>query len=130
LNKPLINGKITAPSLPGQFNYDYVTSNGVCPDDTANILLVLTDCQASLDDLENTNVSIYPNPSSGMIYISGVNSENTLISIQDLHGRKIRMTTRSLNAKTTIELMDAAPGMYVIVLEQNGTTTIKKLTIE
>jgi hypothetical protein len=38
-NNTIPSSAITAGAVPGQFNYDYITGNGVCPDDTANVIL-------------------------------------------------------------------------------------------
>jgi hypothetical protein len=40
-NTPLPGSDIVASNIPGQFNYDYITSNGVCPEDTANVVVTV-----------------------------------------------------------------------------------------
>ena len=40
-NDPLPNSQPTASNIPGSYNYDYVTSNGVCPADTALVEVIV-----------------------------------------------------------------------------------------
>ena len=78
------------------------------------------------NELESKSMSIYPNPSSSLITISGENisSNNSNITIQDISGQIVLNTT-----KTTIDISDIAPGLYTMTLETNNKIYHKKLTI-
>jgi hypothetical protein len=59
---------IVGSSIPGSYNYQYVTSNGVCNADTSTVLLFVDpDCDYNIGLVE-TDLSffeLYPNPTNG-----------------------------------------------------------------
>jgi hypothetical protein len=48
-NNPMATSMIEASNIPGQYNFDYIVGNGVCPDDSANVVLTV---QANCDYLD------------------------------------------------------------------------------
>jgi hypothetical protein len=79
-------------------------------------------------NIENKNISIYPNPSNGTFTIES-NNLKTEINITDANGRKLfTQIPKSRNA--TINLKDVQNGIYFInILDENSITT-KKILIE
>lgn len=119
-NTPLANGYITASSVGGSFNYDYVATNNVCPPDTANILVVVDpNCTASMDELlAKTLLKVYPNPFVDQLHIEGV-SENANIYILDMMGRIL--FSQPVNQNDFImDMSDVPSGMYMLqIIGQN-----------
>ena len=112
---------VTSSSIPGSFNYDYITSNGVCPSDTANVVMtVAASCDwADIDELIFGEVNVFPNPTSGLVYISN-NSATEVFNyeVTDINGRVIATSNASINGSETAEvnLAKLEEGIYMIRL--------------
>lgn len=114
----LASGQINSGTLPGQFNYSYVTNNGVCPNDTSNIVLnVSATCDAlGLEEFVFEGISIYPNPSNGIFTIANATTDQDFsYEIVDLNGRVIINATEVNGvAKTEVNLSKVENGIYMI----------------
>ncbi|MEX2484202.1 MAG: choice-of-anchor J domain-containing protein, partial [Brumimicrobium sp.] len=68
---PIVGSQQNASNIPGNYNYDYIVSNGVCPADTSLVeVQVDGDCDyLSLGEEKLTDLSVYPNPATDMINI-------------------------------------------------------------
>lgn len=118
----LTSGYITTGNLAGQFNYNYVTSNGVCPNDSSNVILNILPCNwLGLEDLALEGVTVYPNPTSGMFYISNMeNGQQFSFEVLDLNGRKVAGTKEVAgSAVTEVDLSAVENGIYMIRLFNN-----------
>ena len=128
-----LSGSIdTAGVIGGQFNYEYVVTNGVCPEDTALILVnVDPSCNYSLglNDL-SLNVSIYPNPSTGIfqIQINGLSEQLDLL-IEDINGRVIQYTSSFVKGDGlySFDLSNAISGIYFVRLKAERFNQIYKI---
>ncbi|MDC1385744.1 T9SS type A sorting domain-containing protein, partial [Crocinitomicaceae bacterium] len=112
---------IISGPIPGQFNYDYITGNGVCPDDSANVILnVDFNCDyLNLQDLYFTAMDLYPNPTNGMIYISNEGSSEVFnMELTDLNGKVITAQAAAVNGTETTEvnLETLETGIYLVRL--------------
>lgn len=116
-NNVISNSEIISSNIPGQFNYDYITGNGVCPDDTANVL-VTVDASCNYLSIEETfmsNMSVYPNPTSDVVYLQSTVVGNATIEVTDIEGRLVLESTVSLGSSPyMIELDKKISGMYLI----------------
>lgn len=66
-----------------------------------------------IKDIKFSNIRIYPNPTSDIINIEGlITNENTSINIYDIQGKLI--LTKELINKGTIDLLELSNGVYVI----------------
>jgi blue copper oxidase len=70
------------------------------------------------------NLTFYPNPSHGVVYMRDDNAEqNRAVSIEvwDLHGRKLSDVPMQLGqTQQTIDLQAYAPGMYLLHVRHKG----------
>ena len=80
----------------------------------------------STDDFSDSKVSIYPNPTTNQITISGLNQESS-IEIFSLSGMKLMST--SFSGTTQLDL-NLASGMYLAKISSDNKTTTKKLIIK
>jgi hypothetical protein len=128
-NQPINGNVITTSSIPGQFNYDYVASNGVCPSDTANVLVIVSDCVAGIEDELSNEFIVFPNPSKGTVYVSGL-IDNSILDVKDLNGRSVSFKKTSEGAFTRIELDKSVRGIYLLQFATNDQTVIRKIVIE
>ncbi len=89
-----------------------------------------------INELSETGLSIYPNPTSkGSVYLemSLEKSQLLTISILDIHGRGIVVNDYHENAglfKTEINLINFDKGIYFVKVKGDHLNTIKKLIIQ
>jgi hypothetical protein len=115
-NNALADSWLTAGNIPGQFNYDYITGNGVCPNDTSNVLVTVdASCNyLEVNEMAFEGVTIYPNPTNGIVFISTA-SKNLNYVIVDVNGRAIESPISTTSTTThEIDLGKHQPGVYFI----------------
>ncbi|MES2780841.1 MAG: T9SS type A sorting domain-containing protein [Bacteroidota bacterium] len=79
--------------------------------------------------ISEATVSVYPNPSKGLINITSSLSESLEITVYDIQGKLIQSTTSS-NAKETINLQSAPKGMYFMMIKGQNSSMVKKIVID
>ncbi|MFN5910657.1 MAG: fibronectin type III domain-containing protein, partial [Bacteroidota bacterium] len=117
-NTALPSSAITASNIPGQFNYDYVVGNGVCPDDTALVLVNVSSSCNYLDVQEMifADMTVHPNPSNGVFNITNEGTEVFSFAVTDVEGRVILAKEAAINGTTVteIDLTGKVTGVYMI----------------
>ena len=112
------NVAITTGNIPGSYNYDYIVSNGVCPNDTSNILVTVGTCDyLDIQELVFGDMNVYPNPTDGLVFISNASSSETFnYELLDVKGQVISAKMAAINGTTTTEisLEKLEPGVYMI----------------
>lgn len=73
------------------------------------------------------NVSIFPNPASGIFYIVTTDEDNW-ITIYDLTGKEIYRTYSNLK-KTEIKLLNVTGGIYIVKVENKTTKKMSKVLL-
>lgn len=84
------------------------------------------------EELSETKVTIYPNPTRGMLKvdISGVEKfENAQISLYDLTG-KLLQQWGGISQSNAIDLSERTPGMYIMQVAYNGKISSWKIIKE
>ena len=112
------NGNVIADNFPGQYNYKYVAGNGVCPNDTAVVIVAVQSCNyLGLNETSLEGFSLYPNPTEGIVYISYSGSNEVYnYEVLDLNGRKVANKENAINGSsvTEINLNNVENGIYMI----------------
>ena len=112
------NVSITTGNIPGSFNYDYIVSNGVCPNDTSNILVTVGTCDyLDIQELVFGDMNVYPNPTDGLVFISNASSSETFsYELLDVKGQVLSAKVAAINGTTTTEISldKLEPGVYMI----------------
>ena len=99
-NNALASSALTAPNIPGQFNYDYITSNGVCPEDTSNVVVnVSSGCDwLNVEELYFSGIEVYPNPATDNIFISNLGADDVFsYELTDAQGKVIATKKDAIN---------------------------------
>jgi hypothetical protein len=86
---------------------------------------IMVDVSVNIEENAAQNISIYPNPSTGLVNISV--ETNSVVRILDVTGRVIE--NHVVNAMETINFSQSA-GMYIIQVETEGQTSNHKVIIK
>ncbi len=98
-----------------------VNQKGVNVDD-----FVITGVLAN-ESFEMSNISVYPNPSNGLVTITYGTFEPTQIQVYDISGKLI-LTKESLNvSETNLDLSSASQGIYFIKISSENQGVVKRL---
>jgi hypothetical protein len=106
--------------LPGDASYSNGTALG--------IRMLMGADWIGLDENTLDGVSIYPNPSEGLVNISNDNSVENTIIVHDLAGRQIMSTTAS--SATTIDLSANGTGVYTVTVANENGSVVERIIIK
>jgi hypothetical protein len=131
-NNPIAGNIDTASNIPGNFNYDYIVSNGVCPADTATVLVVVDgscDFTAGIETLAGSFV-VYPNPTSSSVFV-----DNSLglaldkIELIDMSGRVVLAVNKGSfsNELAELNVSNLTTGVYTVKLTAGQQTFNQRL---
>jgi len=135
------NGIVTSPNfnpaLAGLGNHIITysfTDNNSCSA-TATQTLTVTDCTGLEEFAEDQNITVYPNPSNGLVSLNIINTqfESLQISITDVQGKIIfNHTEKNVigTFKKEIDLQEQAKGLYFINVVGDQKSASLKLIIE
>ena len=134
-NQLMPSSSIFASNIGGQFNYDYITGNGVCPDDTANVLVnVDQTCNwLNVEEKQFANMTLSPNPTNGEVFITNSgNNEIYNYDVLDVDGRIIATKNNAINGTTTtkIDLSGKVTGMYMIRVYNENAEKVFRVVVQ
>jgi hypothetical protein len=118
-NNQLAGNLDTASNIPGSFNYDYIVTNGVCPADTATVLVIVNgncDFTAGIETLAGS-FAVYPNPSSDVINITNdLGLIIDRIELFDMSGRVVVSVPKGgfNNDFAQIDVTNLTTGVYTL----------------
>jgi hypothetical protein len=129
-NQVLSSSFIVTGNFPGQYNYDYIITNGVCPSDSSNALLIVNDCiYIGIDELDSRSISVYPNPASEQVNIAWDGIADKIL-VTDASGRILtQFSVMPESKELTIPINNLEKGTYWIIL-QNGNSRVVKTWIK
>lgn len=118
-NNALASGEIITSNFPGQYNFDYIAGNGVCPDDTALVIVnVVGSCDfLSVEEMAFEGFQVYPNPTEGVVFISNFGSTEVFnYEVLDVNGRRLAIENGVINGTETtqVNLSSVENGIYLI----------------
>jgi hypothetical protein len=108
----------TAGAAGGNFTYTYTASNGVCPDETSIVTVVVNpgcDFTADLDEL-SAHFELYPNPTRSTVQLSWTSTGSASVVLTDLNG-KVLASQMVDETQTTMDLSSYTPGVYLITVQ-------------
>jgi hypothetical protein len=117
-------------SYPSEVEFEIFAPDGTSfgyfgPAPKPGLLLIFSaseDCAtASLEDIENTLITIYPNPTTDFLSING-NQKPVTIAIYNLLGKEVMSTISSNN----VDVKSLPNGVYVIRIKDGLKEVIKK----
>ncbi len=130
-NQSMTSSAIVGSNIPGQYNYSYIAGNGVCPNDTAVVLVdVSATCNyLTIEELVFENMTVYPNPTTGVLFIANPNSNEVFnVEVTDLEGRVIYSANGVVNGTdvSEINLKNKETGIYLVkIFNANADKTYR-----
>jgi hypothetical protein len=82
----------------------------------------------TIQNYHKTNVIIYPNPSSGVIKIEGIN-QYTKFNVFDIFGKELMINDYLLNKGISMIQLQLPKGIYLLKIEDEEIFITKKVTI-
>lgn len=134
-NQVMPSSATTASNIPGQFNYNYITGNGVCPDDTALVLVnVSSTCNyLNVEEMYFADMTVYPNPSNGVFNIANEGSAEVFnYEVTDIEGRIIATKEAAINGTSTteIDLTGKVTGVYMIRVYNDNAEKVFRVVLQ
>lgn len=127
------NSQVITGTFPGEFNYDYITGNGVCPNDTSGVVVTVTNCNwLSVEENALEEVTLYPNPSTGLIYIESASNAPVFdLVITDINGRVVETANKTIaNGVNTVNLSQVQNGVYFFKLSSGDAEKVYRVVIQ
>ena len=104
---------------------DATNEEGVIID---NFVVEGTEVALSTNDNEFEGLNVYPNPSNGIVNISGTDVENASISIVDISGRLITENAGTFNGNSIqVNIENLASGAYFMVIENDTNKSVRQI---
>ncbi len=129
-NVALSGAQDTSGALAGQFNYDYIVTSPVCPSDTSNVLVVVDgscDFTASIEE-SLMGLSMYPNPTSGLLFVSKTQSGLAQVELLDLNGKTLQQ--QAMEQNLTLDLSVFPKGLYMLKIQMNGLSMVERIAVQ
>ena len=79
-----------------------------------------------IDELDNTSVNIYPNPTSGPIAIEA--EGKNIVTISNSLGQIV--STSSINGYSVVDLSNQTKGIYFVELQSEGSIIVEKVVVK
>ncbi|TDY07643.1 endonuclease [Meridianimaribacter flavus] len=83
--------------------------------------------ELGIDDVDVTQVKVYPNPTSRGVHISGINNPAS-VEVFAVDGRKVY--TESISGGNSYLNINVSPGMYLLNIVSEELTIVKKIIVE
>jgi glucose/arabinose dehydrogenase len=98
---------------------------------SGNIYKVVGGQVASIEDFNNNNLKVFPNPSNEFITIQSKTELINAIGIFDINGRLIFSENVTSKQSQTIDVSKFSKGIYLLeITSEKGATAIKKLMVK
>ncbi|MES2560015.1 MAG: T9SS type A sorting domain-containing protein [Bacteroidota bacterium] len=79
--------------------------------------------------VSDATVTVYPNPSKGLVYITNTLAENLEVTVYDMQGKLIQ-SAALFQSTETINMQHAPKGIYFMMVKGQSTSMVKKIVVE
>ncbi|MDD3687522.1 MAG: T9SS type A sorting domain-containing protein, partial [Bacteroidales bacterium] len=123
-NTSIGNVSYTYPAL-GQYPVKLTVTNDCSSDMESKTIYVL-----SVDDLEISNIEVYPVPAADFLFIESKDSKIYSVLIYDITGKLVEQISNNSERKIVVDLENYSSGLYSLILETSTKTETKKIIIK
>jgi hypothetical protein len=110
-------------NAPGAGNYQLTVTNEFgCTDN--DIVAVISDACLGIEDNEQVQLNVFPNPSNGMFTISHTMNGTSQFVLLDAQGRSVLQFSNNLN-EFTLDLSNYSSGVYTLMIQGIEITTVR-----
>jgi len=102
-----------------------ICGDGIYSDWTAGFDFMTT--EVGIDDVDNNAISLYPNPASSTVTLTGIEGEAT-VTVVDMNGRQV-YSGNADNGSLTIDVTSMAQGAYFVRITGERVNAIRKLIV-
>lgn len=129
-----LNANHTYASL-GNFIITLVAMNGTCSDTAIDSVLVKNCLNNINENSFVTDLSVFPNPTTGMLTLQSnlKNNETILMELADISGRIVysdNYKPLNLTMFTSLDLSVLNKGLYFLILSTNEGKVVEKIILE
>jgi len=89
----------------------------------------ITITKVGIETLTKAGIKLYPNPSSGIINISGLSPQHAKIKVVDITG-KVLMEKIVKRQAVMLNLSEFSEGVYQIIIQQNGSILKQRIVLK
>jgi hypothetical protein len=84
----------------------------------------------AIDDVDNASISLYPNPASSTVTLTGIEGE-AMVTVVDMNGREVytQAINQSGNQTITIDVSGMSQGAYFVRITGERVNAIRKLIV-
>lgn len=82
------------------------------------------------EQINDKNVTLYPNPSSGLVYIEVNTDEKPVIKLYDQKGSLIHINSKMESGKISMDMSHLISGLYTCTVTGTKGTTSRKILIQ
>jgi hypothetical protein len=80
-----------------------------------------------IEDLKQSNIKVYPNPSKGVIYVEGEINKEYSIEVCNLRGEAVYVT--QWKSGESLDINHLARGIYILCIRSNSEKINRKITL-
>ncbi len=93
-----------------------------------SVVVLYLSVLSGLDEVETSQIMLYPNPTNEKVYLSVTNIPDAEITIRDIQGNVVKKENVLANeTEFVLDVKDLASGTYTIMLSNDKTRVTKKL---
>ena len=123
------NANVTSQTFNANSDFHCVQVQAVYADGTTSVKAVATNSETwnvGENESQNNTVSIYPNPTHGMVTVEGQGQMH--ISVCNLLGQSVLSTVA--NHQAQIDLSSCESGIYLMRIETEKQTSVQKISVK
>jgi len=130
LSGPNVSNGFLNPTALGTFNptYTYLNSVTGCTN-TASTAIIVVSCMSVSENTALNSLSVYPNPTKGLVTIEDETDLEKTISISDVNGKLLK-TEKTKAKKHSLNISEYANGIYFLKVISNTAVREFKLVKE
>jgi hypothetical protein len=125
-----VSGSSFNPATAGVGSHDivyaYSDAFGCGASDTISLSVIAC---LGVEEESTEGVSVYPNPTTGWIQVSGTWTSDVTVELADISGRIVYNKTMAAAPLFSLSLEGYTPGMYELRITSGQKTTVKRVIV-